>query len=243
MKDLRITGDTSAPLIGARRGVIPFAILLAVVLATIVLVLPGCASDKLFPVQEEPTEENNFIRCTVSGGRGGSYEATGDNASWGLLSFPDGDVLTGFNLIMKDLKHDVSVSSGFFELDLLSKAEQECDASSSLDFNDSKQDNWEDRFASLLRLNVYDGPDGLDSKGYLTLTTVEKLPDGYLRLAGTFHFKASNLPDSMPEAAILDVWANPDRVPACNPDLLGTTDLEVHGTFDVTQKTYFDWKP
>ncbi|MDR1961197.1 MAG: hypothetical protein LBQ16_02840 [Gracilibacteraceae bacterium] len=183
-----------------------------------------------------PNVSENFIRCVVSGDIGGSYEGTGeDGASWGCF-FREGDHLPVFVLVLRDDKDEkVKISAGVLNLNIEAKGEQMGDLASVADFNTDSFE-WESNYASQFRSVAYDASENSDdSRVRVTLTRSEKLDGGYLRLAGSFSFKASNLPTNIPEAAALDAWNHSDRKPPYDPALLGTSDIVVSGTFDITQ--------
>ncbi|MDR1540188.1 MAG: hypothetical protein LBU32_19740 [Clostridiales bacterium] len=189
-------------------------------------------ADNLSDSAGDESDKESFqrVRFVISGYRGGNYEALGDDVLIGSFFMKD-DVLPLFTIGLK-AEDGTSITLAMENLNITSKSEQMGSLLSTVEYTG---ESWEDSFTSQYRMIAYDASENSDdSRSYMTLSKIEKLGGGYLHLVGTFRFKACNLPDPVPEAAILDAFKNPHRSPPYNPEFLGTTDIEASGDFDIT---------
>lgn len=201
----------------------------AVVLSFLLI---ACSNDDINKSSSNVTqdEKDNFVKCTVSGDKGGTFKAVGKSANIGYLSI-ENNVIQLFSVGFNDL-NGASLSTGMFPLDLNSRSEQEGSILGMFTFNDGKNHN--DQFSSQFYPLFYDtNEDFRDSSTYVTLTNVEKLQGGYLHLKGRFKFNASNIPEKLPEACMMEAFEHTDRHPTYLAKLAGTSEIHISGEFDV----------
>ncbi len=203
----------------------------------------------LFSCGKEDTSEDNELnpdtfvndlKVTITGARGGSYHITGEDVGVGCFGFTNNQFAyfyIGF------LNENINFSTGMFAPDVTKRMEQEGIGGSA-----EYGTNWKDKFSAINYWMFYETEEP-EYKGYtwMTITRFENRVDKQLtsmvhnHVTGTFRFKASNMPDVLLEAAILDAWnrgENGTPVPLYLPELAGTSKIEASGSFDVMFTTF-----
>lgn len=178
-------------------------------------------------------ESSNIINCTVTGDRSAVYKIVGEKASIIFMGFDSGK-LNMFSVTF-DNDEGVQMSTGAMTLDINARGEQMESSLAFLNFNTNGED-WKDEFhAQFYPLYFDTTPDSKDSKTYVTVTEMEKLDDGYMRLKGSFRFNAANSPDpaDLPKACLNDALKNAGRKPTYLASLAGTSQISVKGDFNI----------
>ncbi len=184
----------------------------------------------------------NDLKVTISGARGGSYHITGEDVGVGCIGFAQNQ-LSYFSIGFGNDK--VSFSTGIFFPDVTSRKEQEgVDGHAKY----GAGTKWEDVFSAQFYWLYYQQEESESvTNTWITINRFESRADKqltsivYVRVAGTFHFKASNSPTYIPEAAILDAWNRGQYgspYPLYLPELAGTSEIEASGSFDVMFSTF-----
>ncbi len=184
----------------------------------------------------------NDLKVTITGARGGSYHITGDDVGVGCIGFTKNQ-LAYFSIGFGNDK--ISFSTGIFFPDVTNRKEQEgVDGHAKY----GAGTDWKDVFSAQFYWLYYQQEASESvSNTWMTINRFESRADQqltsivYVRVAGTFHFKASNSPDNIPEAAILDAWnrgQNGSPYPFYLPELAGTSKIEASGSFDVILTTF-----
>lgn len=197
----------------------------------------GLGSGRTSSSNSESTESGdsqseNTIHVMVTGDLSATFDLKGERVSAAFMGYAN-DTLRAFTVGFN--QDDVLMMTGMMNLDLNSRMEQTGSNLANFDFNREGED-WQKKFNSQYYSLFYDiNVDQRDSKTYITLTNVEKLPDGYLLVEGKYRFNAANNPgaENLSPACLNDALKNPDRRPVYLASLAGTSQVNVQGDFSV----------
>ncbi len=210
-----------------------------------IIFLLSCGKEDTPPEDNNDLNPDTFVndlKVTISGAKGGSYHITGDDVGVGCIGFTQ-NRLNYFSIGFGDYK--INFSTGIFFPDVTAGKEQD-GVSGQAKYGDGTR--WEDVFSSQFYWLYYQKEESESlTNTWITINRFESRVDEmltkvvHIRLTGTFRFKASNSPEKISEAAILDAWnrgENGTPIPLYLPELAGTSKIEASGSFDIMFTTF-----